>query len=72
MNMTTERLILRTPRVTDAESYCTIHNSEFVLRYNAMMPTTKERMESSSSHTSIFFIRSRLLYGLLINFFKND
>lgn len=45
MNMTTERLILRTPRVTDAESYCTIHNSEFVLRYNAMMPTTKERME---------------------------
>ena len=45
MNMITERLILRTPRVTDAESYCAIHNSEFVLRYNAMMPTTKERME---------------------------
>jgi len=45
MNITTERLILRSPRVTDTESYTAIHNSEFVLRFNAMMPTTTERME---------------------------
>ena len=45
MKRITERLILRSPKPEDAESYCTIHNSEFVLRYNAMMPTTKDRME---------------------------
>ena len=45
MERTTVRLILRSPRTTDAEAYCAIHNSEFVLRYNAMMPTTKDRME---------------------------
>lgn len=45
MNIITERLILRSPCVADAESYCTIHNSEFVLRYNAMLPTNQERME---------------------------
>ena len=44
MNLTTQRLILRSPRPEDAESYCTIHNSEFVLRFNAMTPTTAERM----------------------------
>ena len=45
MKLITERLILRSPRAEDAESYCAIHNSEFVLRYNAMMPTTKDWME---------------------------
>lgn len=44
MKLETERLILRTPEVRDAESYAAIHNSEFVLRYNAMQPTTLERM----------------------------
>ena len=44
MKLETKRLILRQPRVTDAESYVKIHNSEFVLRFNAMAPTTAERM----------------------------
>ena len=45
MKLITERLTLRRPRPEDAQSYCTIHNSEFVLRYNAMTPAAKERME---------------------------
>ena len=44
MNLTTQRLILRSPRPEDAESYCAIHNSEFVLRFNAMSPTTVDWM----------------------------
>lgn len=46
MNLETKRLILRHPRVQDAEDYTAIHNSEFVLRFNAMAPTTAERMAS--------------------------
>ena len=46
MNLETDRLILRAPRVADAADYTAIHNSEFVLRYNAMAPTTTERMEA--------------------------
>ena len=45
MELETNRLILRAPKLEDAESYTAIHNSEFVLRYNAMQPTTPERME---------------------------
>ena len=44
MNLETKRLFLRAPRQQDAESYTAIHNSEFVLRFNAMTPTTSERM----------------------------
>jgi len=44
MKLITERLILRSPKPEDAENYCAIHNSEFVLHYNAMTPTTKDRM----------------------------
>ena len=40
----TKHLILRAPKVSDAEAYTAIHNSEFVLRYNAMQPTTAEWM----------------------------
>ena len=47
MKLMTERLILRRPKPQDAQSYCAIHNSEFVLRYNAMKPTTIERMEKA-------------------------
>ena len=46
MKLETKRLILRQPCVADAAAYTAIHNSEFVLRYNAMMPTTPERMEA--------------------------
>ena len=44
MKLETQRLLLRTPEIQDAQAYTAIHNSEFVLRYNAMMPTTAERM----------------------------
>lgn len=46
MQLETERLILRTPEEKDAQSYTAIHNSEFVLCFNAMMPTTAERMSA--------------------------
>ena len=44
MKLETKRLILRHPQVRDAETYTAIHNSEFVLRFNAMTPTTAEWM----------------------------
>lgn len=46
MRLETERLTLRSPKISDAQAYCDIHNSNFVLRFNAMMPTTPERMEA--------------------------
>ena len=45
MKLETKRLILRQPEMKDARDYTAIHNSPFVLRYNAMLPTTPERME---------------------------
>ena len=44
MKLETKRLILCRPCPEDAAAYTAIHNSEFVLRYNAMVPTTAERM----------------------------
>ena len=44
MNLETKRLLLRKPQITDAADYTAIHNSDFVLRFNAMDPTTPERM----------------------------
>lgn len=44
MKLETARLILREPKISDARDYCDIHNSYFVLRYNAMIPTNPERM----------------------------
>ena len=44
MKLETRRLILRTPEEKDACAYTLIHNSEFVLRFNAMNSTTQERM----------------------------
>ena len=49
MKLITERMVLRSPRPEDAENYCAIHNSEFVLRFNAMAPTTEEWMVSRFS-----------------------
>ena len=46
MHLETKRLYLRQPKREDAQAYCDIHNSYFVLRYNAVMPTTPERMEA--------------------------
>ncbi len=47
MKLETKRLILRQPEMKDAQSFTAIHNSAFVLRYNAMQPTTTERMEQA-------------------------
>ena len=60
MKLETKRLLLRTPEVRDAQSYTAICNSEFVLRYNAMIPTTTERMAEKfadpeyGKHTVLF------------------
>ena len=45
MELITKRLRLRSPEVKDAADYTAIHNSEFVLHYNAMQPTTVQWME---------------------------
>ena len=47
MQLETKRLILRQPEMKDAGVFTAIHNSPFVLRYNAMQPTTPERMEGA-------------------------
>ena len=44
MPIETKHLILRLPKIEDAAAYTAIHNSDFVLRYNAMQPTTPEWM----------------------------
>lgn len=49
MELSTVRLNLRRPKAGDGAAYTEIHNSEFVLRYNAMMPTSPERMEAKFS-----------------------
>lgn len=49
MEFVTTRLHLRHPKAGDGAEYTAIHNSEFVLRYNAMMPTTPDQMEANFS-----------------------
>lgn len=44
MKLETTRLILRTPELGDAADYVKIHNSPFVLRFNAMTPVTVEKV----------------------------
>lgn len=44
MILETERLILRMPQVQDVDEYMEFCNSEFVMRYNAMTPRTRERV----------------------------
>lgn len=44
MKLETKRLILRTPEIRDAADYVSIHNSRFVLRFNAMAPVTEEKV----------------------------
>ena len=44
MPIETARLILRTPTPRDVDDFMEFRNTEFVLRYNAMNPTTLERV----------------------------
>lgn len=43
MYLETNRLILRKPETRDVEAYLEFVNSEFVMRYNAMRPVTREK-----------------------------
>lgn len=45
MHLETKRLLLRNVKQSDAEAYLRFHNSEFVLRYNAMERETPEQAE---------------------------
>ncbi len=45
MYLETQRLILRKPDITDADDYLEFVNSDFVMRYNAMAPVTREKAE---------------------------
>lgn len=49
MQVETERLILRAPEVRDVDDYMAVCNSEFVLRFNAMMPRSAERLRQRFS-----------------------
>ena len=45
MELITKRLVLRHPRIEDAVDYLEFCNTEFVLRYNAMVLKTREKVE---------------------------
>lgn len=45
MYLETKRLILRRPEPRDVDGYLDFVNSEFVMRYNAMAPVSRERAE---------------------------
>ena len=46
MILETERLILRKPEEKDVDDYMEFVNSEFVNRYNAMTPVTREKAQA--------------------------
>ena len=76
MEFTTARLNLRRPKAGDGADYAAIHNSEFVLRYNAMMPTTAERMEEMFSdpeyRENTFFLEEKTNGQLIGAIFTED
>lgn len=47
MTLETERLIIRPPQEKDTDDYLSFCNSEFVLKYNAMTPRTREQVAAS-------------------------
>lgn len=49
MYLKTERLILRKPQLRDVDDYLEFVNSDFVLRYNAMAPVSREKAERQFS-----------------------
>lgn len=46
MTLDTERLILRSPDERDVDDYLEFCNSEFVMRYNAMTPRSREQVQA--------------------------
>lgn len=51
MKLETKRLILRSSRAEDVDDYLEFCNSEFVMRYNAMTPRTREQVLADFSRT---------------------
>ena len=51
MFLETERLILRKPELADVGAYLEFVNSEFVQKYNAMAPVTREKAEREFSNS---------------------
>lgn len=49
MRIETQRLILRHPEIQDAKDYYAFYNSDFVLRYNAMVPRSLEAIRKTFS-----------------------
>lgn len=76
MHLETNRLILRTPHISDAASYTAIHNSQFVLHFNAMEPTTAERMktklEAPEYLENTFFLQEKASGALIGAIFLED
>ncbi|MBQ4050569.1 MAG: GNAT family N-acetyltransferase [Oscillospiraceae bacterium] len=56
MKLETPRLIIRQPKPDDANDYLSFCNSEFVLRYNAMTPRTKEQIDEQFSRENNGFL----------------
>lgn len=52
MYLETQRLILRTPEIKDVDDYLEFVNSDFVMRYNAMTPVSREKAEAQFSAAS--------------------
>lgn len=52
MYLETSRLILRKPELRDVDPYLEFVNSEFVMRYNAMSPVTREKAEKQFSEAA--------------------
>ena len=50
MTLTTPRLLLRKPTLSDVDDYLEFVNSTFVMQYNAMTPVSREKAEKSFSN----------------------
>lgn len=65
MQLETKRLIIRRPEPRDVDDYMQFCNSEFVLRYNAMTPKTREEVltqfsgERAQQNTFVMELKER-------------
>ena len=67
MHIETLRLILRQPELKDVDDYLDFINSEFVLKYNAMSVTTREKlMDRFSAPDQGIFVLQRKDTGKVI------
>ena len=60
MYLETERLVIRRPETKDVDDYLEFRNSEFVLKYNGMTKTTRERaLRQFEGETSEFVLEKK-------------